>query len=134
MLQFYALSIFLNLLGGYTLIAGDDGEALEIRPGFSLKDETVQMILGILSVATALLKLLSPVEGDIPVLGDLVSALVGFLVGAVLILNAYKNRAGAVPVDEKSATGILLRYKKLAGFAGVVAAALHFLFPQALLL
>jgi hypothetical protein len=137
MIQFYFLSIFFNVLAGYLLVSGDEGEALEIRPGFSLfslKDETFKFVLGILSALTGLFKILSPVEGDLPVLGDFVPALSGFAAGFVLVFEYYKNRAVLTGENSETLSQTLIRNKKIVGFIALIAAILHFLFPRALLL
>ena len=142
MVQFYFLSIVLNALAGYILISGDESGVLEFKGGFSLKDETFRLIVGILSVITGLLKLLSVIEGDVPVLGDLVPALAGFLSGFILIFEYYRNRSSlekSVDAESESEYSeridrILVRNKKIIGVAALAAAVLHFLFPKVLLL
>jgi hypothetical protein len=77
MVQLYFLSILLNGLSGYVLgFSGnepDTGMGNSLR--FSLNNSTFRLILGILTAVTGLLKLLSPIEGDVPVAGDLVPAI-----------------------------------------------------------
>jgi hypothetical protein len=134
MIQFYFLSIFFNVLIGYILISSDDEALLEIRPGFSLKDETFKLVLGILGMVTGVLKLLSPVEGDIHVIGDIVPAVAGFLSGFILFFEYYKGHA-TIDSDESENFGqMLIRNKKIAGYAAIAVAVLHFLFPKVLLL
>lgn len=136
MIQIYFLSIFFNVLAGYTLVSEDDKNALEIRPGFSLKDETTRLILGILSMVTGVLKLLSSVDGDIPILGDLFPAAAGFAAGFILVYSYYRNRNTVDQEKENRETfvQILLKNKKIIGFIAIAAAALHFLFPRVLFL
>ena len=135
MIQFYFLSVFLNALAGYILFSGDDGGVLEFKSDFSLKDETFKLIAGICTGVVGLLKLLSPIEGDIPIIGDLVPGVFGLLAGFILILEYYRNRT---PMDEteKSETmnRILLGNKRIIGIAAIVVAILHFLLPKVLLL
>ena len=135
MLQFYFLSIVLNALAGYFLLTGEGDRILELKGGFSLRDETLKLVLGILSVLTGLLKILSPIEGDLPVLGDLIPAAAGFITGFILIFEYYKNRSS---VDNSEHTEnidrVLIGNKKIIGVVSIVAAVLHFLFPKVLLL
>ena len=135
MLQFYFLSIVMNLLAGYLLFTGDAGAVLEFKSGFSLKDETVRLVVGILSALVGLMKLLSVVEGDVPVIGDLVPALAGFLSGFILIYEYYKNRS-TMNVSEKTEKidRILVGNRKIIGAIAIIAAILHFIFPRVLLL
>jgi purine-cytosine permease-like protein len=134
MIQFYFLSIFFNVLAGYVLVSDDDGGALEIKPGFSLKDETAKLVLGILSMATGVLKLLSSVEGDLPVVGDIIPAVTGFAAGFVLVFEYYKNRRSFDDDGPESVGDLLNKNKKILGFLALISAALHFLFPKVLLL
>jgi hypothetical protein len=134
MIQFYFLSIFFNVLVGYILITGEEGNSFEIRPGFSLKDETVRLVIGILGMATGILKLLSSVEGDLPVLGDIIPAVVGFGAGFVLVFEYYRGHASLDDEKGESINQALIRNKKIIGIAAMAVAALHFLFPTVLLL
>ncbi|MDR2619116.1 MAG: hypothetical protein LBC62_09625 [Treponema sp.] len=134
MIQFYFLSIFFNVLAGYILVSGDESGPLEVRPGLSLNDEAVRLILGILCMVTGVLKLLSSVEGDLPVLGDIIPALVGFAAGFVLVFEYYRGRAGVESGGAESFNLMLVRNKKIVGAAAIITAALHFLFPKVLLL
>ena len=135
MLQFYFLSIVLNVLAGYLLLTGGEEGVLELKGNFSLRDETSRLVLGILSVLTGLFKLLSPIEGDLPVLGDLIPAAAGFITGFILIFEYYKNRSS---IDNSENTEkidrVLIGNKKFIGVASLIVAALHFLFPKVLLL
>jgi hypothetical protein len=134
MIQFYFLSIFFNVLSGCVLISNDDADPLEIRPGFSLKDETVKLILGILSMVTGILKLLSSVEGDLPILGDIIPAVIGFFAGFILVIEYYKGRTNIDPEGSDNFSQMLIHNKKIVVYAAIVVAALHFLFPKVLLL
>jgi hypothetical protein len=136
MVQFYFLSIVLNATVGYTLIRGDGPGEGDLRPGlyFSLGPGTPRLILGILSALTGLLKVLSSVEGDIPVAGDLVPALAGFAGGFSLIFEYYQERSTVETDSSKNIEQALIKNKKLIGCLSLVAAALHFLFPRVLFL
>jgi hypothetical protein len=128
------LSVFLNALCGYALINSEDQGVLGIKGGFSMSDETVRLVLGILAMVTGLLKLLSSVEGDLPVLGDLIPAIAGFLAGFALIFEYYRSHTTVETEQAERIEGILSRNRKVIGFLAIIAAALHFLFPKVLLL
>ncbi|MDR2404527.1 MAG: hypothetical protein LBD78_10925 [Spirochaetaceae bacterium] len=136
MIQFYFLSIFLNALTGYLLITEKDQEdgTLETVFRFSLQNETLRLVLGILTMLVGLLKILSSVEGDIPVIGDLVPALAGIGAGFVLVYEYYRSRAGVDFEGSGKIEAILTKQRRLAGTIALASAALHFLFPQVLLL
>jgi len=137
MLQFYFLSIVMNALAGYILINGDkDGQGpLVFKSGFSLKDETFMLVVGIVSTLIGLMKILSVVEGDVPVIGDLFPALTGFLAGFILIFEYYRSRTSLENSDSvEKVDRLLIANKKVIGMAALAAAVLHFLFPRVLLL
>jgi hypothetical protein len=54
-------------------------------------DEGVRLVLGILSMVTGAFKLISPMRGDVRIIGDLIPALAGLLVGAVLLLELHRG-------------------------------------------
>jgi hypothetical protein len=136
MIQFYFLSIFFNAVTGYILITEDEGEEKSISDHFqfSIDNDTLRMILGILSIVTGLLKLLSSVQGDVPVIGDFIPAITGFAAGFILIFEFYRKHSLVDSDKYENIDGFLLKNKKWIGFVVLAAAILHFLFPQALLL
>jgi hypothetical protein len=141
MLQFYFLSVFLNAAAGYLLISDEEKE--NFFESF-LRNKTFRLVVGVLCVITGFLKLLSPIEGDLPIVGDLFPSLSALTVGFILLFEFYKNHSSPVPEDdglseklpgsEEKLELIIIRHKKAIGFAALTAAALHFIFPQVLLL
>jgi hypothetical protein len=131
MMQIYFLSVFSNILAGYTLISDNNRNTTEIRTGFSLQDETVKLILGILSIAAGILKLLSPAEGDFLILGDLFPAITGLSAGIILCSDFYKKHSTIEEKEGKklSILNFLLQNRKVVGFAAIAAAIIHFLLP-----
>jgi hypothetical protein len=135
MLQFYFLSILANILAGLALTA----EYLAGRfPGFApfrdlLARRPYRAALGALAAAVGFLKLLlRSTAADVPVVGDLIPALVGMAMGASLVLHVVREKADLPAVSrlEKAA----LAYRVPLGIVGIVAGVLHFLLPGALFL
>jgi hypothetical protein len=161
MLQFYFLSIMLNLVTGMILVYGKnfidvknkktDDKAVE---DISLKedatkkntmktifgsnaffdDRTFRLVLGILTLFVGLMKLLSVVHNDVPVVGDLIPALAGLLGGFCLLVEYYcQSAAGELKLPD-----ILQRLfvddRRYLGYFCIAAAILHFAFPDVLLL
>jgi len=123
----------MNALAGYILLKGDEESPLIFESGFSLKDETFRLIVGIAAALTGLMKILSPI--DIPVIGDLFPAMAGILAGFILIFEYYRGRTSLDATGKvEKIDRLLVANKKLIGIVGLVAAALHFLFPTVLLL
>jgi uncharacterized membrane-anchored protein len=136
MIQFYFLSIFFNAVSGYVLAMESQKEDSVVEAGsqFSLDNETIRLILGILTLVSGLLKLLSAIQGDIPVIGDLLPAVFGLLAGFILVFDYYRTKASVE--SEKSALieRILIKNKRWIGFVTIASAVLHFLFPSVLFL
>ncbi|MDR3173354.1 MAG: hypothetical protein LBU19_03810 [Treponema sp.] len=136
MIQIYFLSILLNAGGGFILFSNGgmkERSAIEDEIHFSLRNETFRMVLGMLCALIGLLKLLSPVQGDIPVVGDLVPAAAGLTAGFVLLFDYYHGRSFFEDGDGKMKTIITVN-RRWIGFAIMAAAFLHFIFPGVLLL
>jgi hypothetical protein len=136
MIQFYFLSILLNAAGGFVLFSNGGGKETntvndEIQ--FSLRSETFRLVLGVLCALMGLLKLLSPVQGDIPVIGDLVPAAAGLAAGFILLLDYYHGRSFFEDGDGGIKTIITVN-RRWIGLAVIAAAVLHFIFPAVLLL
>jgi uncharacterized membrane-anchored protein len=136
MIQFYFLSIVLNAASGYILAFSTDNDDIDVesKVGILLHKESFRLILGVLTILTGLLKILSAVEGDVPVIGDLIPALVGFLAGFILIFEYYRSRSALDPEHTEKIEQLLISNKKWVGFLAIASAILHFLFPTVLLL
>jgi hypothetical protein len=137
MIQFYFLSIFLNALSGYVLAFSpdvDDVDAMENKFRIPIYKESFRLVLGVLTILTGLLKILSAIQGDVPVIGDLFPALAGFLAGFILIFEYYRSRSSIEPEHTEKIEQHLIKNKKWVGFLTLAAAVLHFLFPTVLLL
>jgi hypothetical protein len=136
MIQFYFLSILLNGLSGYALTRNTDDDAVVLDTGFrlSLHNETCRFVLGAATIVTGLLKILSSIRGDVPVVGDLIPALAGFLSGFILVFEFYRNRSTLEPEHTEKIEQVLIHNKKWVGYFAMVAAALHFILPSVLFL
>jgi hypothetical protein len=130
MIQFYFLSVLLNAVAGLILV-NEGGEGDRIFEGDI--NDTFKLIIGVASLATGLLKLLSATEGDIPIVGDLVPALTGLISGFILCFDYYASNS-TLDVQPNSIAMFFMGSKKLFGLAAIAAALLHFLFPKVLFL
>ena len=126
MLQLYFLIIFCDAVSGLALLAAGRAET----PFLSGRN---RFALGIVTVLVSLLVLVSPVESAIPVLGDLFPALAGLAAGLTLLYDHLRRDDGAeVPT---TVLGFLIGANRgRIGFLSIVAAALHFLLPAALII
>ncbi|MDR3160827.1 MAG: hypothetical protein LBU28_04350 [Spirochaetaceae bacterium] len=135
MIQFYFLSILFNVAAGYLLTVEDEDDGvIETGLRLSANSETFRLILGVLTMVVGLLKLLSPTQGDIPIVGDLVPALLGLFSGFVLVFLYYRNKTSIESEKVDHLGRILSKNKRWLGFIAIASAALHFLFPSVLFL
>ena len=110
--------------------------SIESSMKFSLSSNGFRLILGIVSAIIGVLKLFSPVMNRVYILGDLLPALAGIAAGFILIFGFYREHSASIESEGQldRIGDTFLRYKKAAGIALLLVAALHFFFPTALFL
>lgn len=137
MIQIYFLSIVANLLSGLVLSAEHYSTKF---PGFvAVKDffngkPGLRVTIGIVAFLTGFLKLLTVTKGDVPVVGDLLPALSGLLLGVGVLFDRYKERSNVSSRALETADKLILRHKSIYGSVGIIVALLHFLLPGIVLL
>lgn len=160
MVQFYFLSIVLNLAGGYALVVGGLPPRSRTIEGFRdfFQDPTSRLVIGILALVTGALKFLTPIRGDIPIVGDFLPAVGGMGVGITLLLERYHGGDVPAAAGEPSPSGepspegpsrkspisprgapnalerLFLDHKAVVGLVGLIAGVVHFLFPMVIFL
>ena len=137
MIQIYFLSILTNVLGGLILSAEHYSERYPgfaaVRDFFSGKPG-LRVTIGVVSFITGFLKLLTVTKGDVPVVGDLLPALSGLILGLGLLFERYKEKTTVPSKAIEKADNLLLRHKSIYGSVGIIVALLHFLLPGIVLL
>ncbi|MBQ0052107.1 MAG: hypothetical protein KBT11_08605 [Treponema sp.] len=135
MLQFYFLSILLNVVTGFVfLYASEENSENGIASLPILSDKTFRLVLGILMALTGLLKLLSPIQYDIAFIGDLIPALAGLAGGASLLVEWYEEKSSvSLPLPEIIQTAFV-EGRKYLGIFCIASGVLHFVFPRVLFL
>ena len=138
MVQFYVLSILVNLLGGF-LLAGD-----VISKKFSsfdfchniLKSESYTLIFAIVAAVAGIFKLISPIYVNhvIYVLGDLLPAAASLVIAAFFFCKYLLEKKGVLEGTFGSIDLFIEKYKTLIGIACLAIAFLHFLFPHVIFL
>ena len=132
MLPFYFLSVTTNLMmGGILLLSAKDKEEFSIKYPL-LNDPTFLLVLLIFSGISAVFKLLSPVEGNTPIIGDIVPALSGVL-GCIVFferwVTASENQLTLPPFFAR-----ILTFEQPIGFFCLFAGVTHLLFSSVLFL
>lgn len=137
MAQFYLLSVLANIVAGLTLAGDYLGEKLPFLASFKnlRANKAAQTVVAIVAVIIGVIKLivLSPGE-SVPVVGDLLPALTGIILGGILLIEAYRPTVDKQGENIQKISKTVLTYRVPVGIAGVVIAFLHFLFPGALIL
>ncbi len=137
MLQFYFLSVIFNFLGGLLLSAEflmDRIPRVSPFADFFTENPAYKFILACCCFFTGIFKLLSSIEGDVPVAGDLLPALSGMLTGFLLAYDYYKNKSDNLSPLAEKIEAVLVRNKTGFGIAGMIIAVIHFIFPRILFL
>lgn len=137
MAQFYFISVIANFLVGMALAGGFIGEKLtDLSRWKELQTKRGKLIaIALFAVVAGILKLIFKSPGEEVLLaGDLLPAATGIILGVLLFIDTLKRKTEQ-PLsagDKQSRT--VLNYKVPMGIAGLIIAALHFLFPGTLFL
>jgi hypothetical protein len=166
MLQFYFLSIMLNMMTGLIILYGHDlcqdtttvvtsekfetkddtGKEKDVKkniPDLSLKlfsdngfvnNRTFRLVLGILTIFVGFMKLLSVVSDGTPIVGDLFPALAGLSGGVTLVVEYYRTQTTPALPIRPFLRHFFVTGRRYIGIVCLVAALLHFLLPQVILL
>jgi hypothetical protein len=135
MIQLYLLSVLCNGLSGFILFSGNEEDSFD-KPPVSLNSPTAHLVLGILSVVTGILKILSPIPSangnSVFLLGDLLPAAAGILAGLILIFGIYRQDVSTNTPETSGSldrfASSLLHYRKFVGILFMAAAFIHFIF------
>lgn len=137
MYQIYFLSILVNLLSGIALSFDRMDEKLQLRSVFNpelFENAGFRLTMAIVTFVVGFLKLLSVSPGDVPVVGDLLPALAGMVMGFTLFLQYYKERSTVESSSLASLDRIFGANSAIIGTLGIIVALLHFLLHQVLFL
>ncbi|MFP4552179.1 MAG: hypothetical protein ACLFNT_15330 [Spirochaetales bacterium] len=90
--------------------------------------------LGLVTFLVGFFRLLLVTEGDTVIVGDLLPALAGMVLGATLIIVFYNERSTVDSEAKGTLTKVFVENASNFAIAGLIIALLHFLLPQALFL
>ncbi len=106
----------------------------EIRNTSLFESKTFRLVMGILAILTGILKFISVIKTDVPVVGDLLPAIAGLAGGFCLVLDYYLKSA-TIDVNLPAALkNVFVKNSNVIGFLSIVVAVLHFVFPTVLFL
>ena len=137
MAQIYFLVIIANIVAGLSLSSGYLGKRIPIVAIFDKFREgrKTPITVGIATTIIGILKLIVRSPGETtPVAGDLAPALIGILLGVVLLNTAFQPKPATNNGEVEKAEKAMIRYRVPIGIIGIVGALVHFLFPGVLIL
>ena len=159
MLQFYLLSVLLNLLAGFYMYffsksaeidgfppldseeSGFDAERAKMDKNIFSRifgvtqgdDKLFRLVVGGLSFLTAMIKLFSPVSG-LAIIGDFLPAAAGLSAAASILWGYYLTEISSSVTLPPLIQKVFVEEQKFIGLFCIAAALLHFLFPSAAVL
>ncbi len=136
MVQFYVLSILVNLIGGL-LLAGDAISKKISTLEFSqniLKSQTYTLTFAIIAAIAGLFKIISVFDGDVYVIGDLLPAAASLAIAIYFFCKYLLEKKGVLEGTLGVIDVFIEKYKSFTGIACIVIAFLHFLFPRVIFL
>lgn len=137
MYQIYLLSVVSNLLAGIALSFQGMDEKLQLSSVFNrdlMENTGFRLGLGVATFVIGFLKFLAVSPDDVPVVGDLIPALAGLIMGLILLLQYYRSRSTVSSPTLDKVENIFGKNSGVFGTAGMIIAVLHFLLPRILFL
>ncbi|MDA3948049.1 MAG: hypothetical protein PF508_02385 [Spirochaeta sp.] len=137
MYQIYFLSIITNILAGITLGFDRIDARLRVHSVFNpalFQQNGFRLAIGIITFVVGFLKLLSVAPGDVAVVGDLIPAVTGMLMGFSLAFQYYQERAEVQSSTSEKLNRVFGRHNATLGMIGLTAGVVHFFLHRVLFL
>lgn len=159
MVQFYCLSVVMNIFAGLILVYGidltkkssnkdlavdSDLDSVNLEKKLQTSDQEsvvdrglgsrrIRFVIGILSVVVGFVKIFST-YGGIPVFGDLLPAVTGLAAGVSILLEFYMVTTTEEDFELKdNLKTVFIDYRKYLGVLCFLSAVLHFLLPKVII-
>ena len=141
--QFYLLSVVSTVVAGLALSSDYLGKKSDFFASFRFlrQKRSVQIAAGLVTAVIGVLKLIFRSPGEnVVVVGDLLPAAIGIILGVILIGEAFRQHPAEGAEQEKveksveKVTQAIMPYRVPVGIAGAVVGLIHFLFPRILFL
>jgi len=127
----YALSVMFNIFAGISAAYSLLDEKIGIGKFFSSEgftDPRFRLVLGLFTFIVGFLKLIFVFNG-LPILGDLIPALGGMVLGFILILFFYLDRASIKTDNLVKMEEIFIGNAGVFGVAGIIISVVHLVLP-----
>ena len=141
--QFYLLSVVSTVIAGLALSSDYLGKKSDFFASFRYlrQKRSVQITAGLITAVIGVLKLIFRSPGEnVVVVGDLLPAAAGIILGVILIGEAFRQHPTEGAEQDKvgksveKVTRAIMPYRVPVGIAGAVIGVLHFLFSRILFL
>lgn len=137
MYQVYFLSIATLILSSVALGYDRLDERLKVSSVFSdvaFKSLGFQFGLGVATLVVGVFQFLTVAPGDVPVVGDLIPALAGIILGGTLILIYYKEKSTLESSGMSTLDRIFVQNAPNLAYLGLLVALVHFFLHRVLFL
>lgn len=137
MYQIYLLSVVTIILAGISLAFDRLDRSLRLGALFNAEvfgRPTFRLVVGIVTLLVGFFQFLTVAPGDVPVIGDLVPAVTGIVLGGILLLDYYQAKSTIESRFSDRLDRVFVQNASNFGIVGLVVALLHFLFHRVLLL
>ncbi len=124
-MQFYFLSVFLNLLVGVSLTFSSF-KITELFPG---KEKQFKIVVGIAAAFTGLMKFILVTEPGFVIIGDFIPAVVGIVGGVCYLIDGLNEKNEQTITMNPFFETLFVKGKKYVGIVCIAVAAIHFIFP-----
>ncbi len=129
-MQIYFLSIIVNIIISMILMSEDFGEKIKYfkKVADSFQGLTKKLLLALSAMLIGIIKLVAPVEG-LPVIGDFLPMVAGFVLGGALLVASIKERSDVENQAIDKLEKVMLHYRGIIGAGGFIISIMHFLLP-----
>ncbi len=137
MIQFYFLSICLNIIGGLVIAAPHFSErfpGITAFRGYIFEKTGLRIGLIAALFLIGIMKIISVYTGDVIIVGDLFPALTLLISGFTMLVEYIFENSESESGFLKKMDGIFVKHASITGISALVAGALHFIFPTVLFL
>ena len=137
MVQFYFLSICLNIIGGLVLAAPHFSErfpGISAFRGYIYSKSGLRIGLVVSLFLIGVMKIISVSTSDVIIVGELLPSLTLLLSGFTLLIEYISENSESESGILKKMDSIFVKHASITGIAALVAGGLHFIFPTVLFL
>ena len=137
MYQVYLLAVVVNIFGGVLLASGflkDKIQALEGVEGFLQENKAYVTIVSLLLITVGVLQFIIPASSSVPVVQDLLPALLAIVSGITLFYGYYKKVSDVDSTATSFMDSYVYKYRDIIGILTALSGLVHFILPRVIFL